>query len=89
MIQSVSINMAKAYALFSDDATTWASAKEVATRTGILPRTSRSVCELLREHGVLESVHAHPGWRYRLSASMPPDFALRARLDKAREVFGV
>ena len=67
----------------------WLTAKEIAQRSGVAPRTGRAHANRLVALGIFDVAEVFPGYRYRLSAlAENRNRAMLQRLAKARAAFG-
>lgn len=68
----------------------WISAKEVAERTGVAPRTARAHALKLVKLGIVEQAEVFPGHRYRISGfASKRNRGYVDRLKKAAEVLDI
>jgi hypothetical protein len=83
----ISIQEAQLYLHFVMHAVSWASNREIAAAAKLNEGTVRHHARSFFERGLLDRVHAHPGYRYRYKTG--GDEAYKARLIEAMQAFGL
>lgn len=86
----ISIHQARAFRALQRSADRWMTARELAEKAKVAPRSARAFAKRFVDNGVADQAEVFPGHRYRLSPmAAKRNTGYLKRLEEACVVFGV